>query len=172
MPTISIKGVEKLLNQIKKREALIWPTVIQVVNEYVDLMIADAKANAPEDLGDVKSSIGKEANGELRVVFFVGSAHGAIQEFGTLGYVDVPPELEEEAQKFKGYKGGDFEEFLEAIRAWCQRKGIDEKAAYPIAVNILRKGLKPQPFFYPAYLKYKDKMLQEIDTRLQKLLNI
>lgn len=172
MPTINLKGVEKLLKEVRRREALIWPTVMEVVNEYVDRMIADAKANAPEDLGDTKGSIGKENDGNMKVIFFVGSAHGAIQEFGTLGYMDVPPELEEEAQKFKGYKGGDFEEFLDAIKAWCQRKGIDENAAYPIAVNILRNGLKPQPFFYPAYRKYKESMLEEIDKRLQKLMDI
>ena len=168
MPIIRIKGLDSLQNKLKQAHAKIWPTVMRVVEKYVDLMIQDAKQNAPEDLGETKNSIGKEV-GQQSITLFVGAAHGAIQEFGVGARMSVPEELEEEARKFKGYKGGNFKEFVEEIRGWCVRKGIDPDAAYPIAASILERGLKPQPFFYPAYRKYKEPMLKEIEEELQKL---
>ena len=45
---------------------------------------------------------------------------------------------------------GNFEDGLESIKDWCRKKGIDVKLAYVIFVNILNKGIEPQPFLYPA----------------------
>lgn len=172
MPKVTIGGLEKLLNNLRKAEQQLWPTVMRVIDKYVDLMVADARQNAPVDLGVARDSIGKEVK-DRAVVFHVASAHGAIQEFGFGAKMgDIPPELESEALKFKGYKSGDFKEFVKELEEWCARKGIDTEAAYPIAVSILNNGLAPQPFFYPAYQKYKPMMLKEIDTEVQKLLNI
>jgi len=39
---------------------------------------------------------------------------------------------------------------LEAIRAWLRVKGIEEKAAFPIARAIGRLGTRPQPFIRPT----------------------
>lgn len=176
MATIKVKGVDRLLDKFRNARQQTWPTIMRVINKYVDLMIADAQANAPVDLGVARDSIKKEEK-EFSVIYILDSAHGAIQEFGYGGRMDVPPELEEEAKKFKGYKSGSFKEFVEELKEWCLRKGIDPEAAYPIAANLMRNGMHPGgnssdskgAFYYPAYQKYKEPMLKEIKKELDKL---
>ncbi len=41
---------------------------------------------------------------------------------------------------------------LDAIREWCRVRGIDEKAAFPIARAISRRGLPERPWLRPAFL--------------------
>lgn len=38
----------------------------------------------------------------------------------------------------------------------------NRKAAYAIALHILRNGIKAQPFLYPAYNRYKDQLLTDL----------
>ena len=40
--------------------------------------------------------------------------------------------------------------------------------AYAIALSILRKGIKPHPFLYPAYNETKDKLLKNIKEVISK----
>ena len=168
---IKLKGVEQVYNQLKRAEEQRWPTIIRVIEKYVDLMVAEAKKNAPVDIGTTKASIGKQMLTHS-VIFYLDSDHGAVQEFGTGARMDIPVELESEAIKFKGMKGGDINEFAKELEAWGSRKGIVVKDPYLMALAILRNGLRPQPFMYPAYLKYKDKIVPEIDKALTNLYKI
>lgn len=172
MPKIVIRGLPELKKKLQRIELEKWKVVIGVVDKYVDLMVAEARRLAPVDRGFTKNSITKERRGDFNIAFIVGTAYAAMNEFGTGDYMDIPPELEQDALVFKGYKHGDFNEFLQEIKEWCGRKGIDENAAYPIAITILNRGIKPQPFFWPAYNKYKDQMIDEANRELQKLVNI
>lgn len=166
-----IKGLGDLYKELNKFESEVELITKTSINEIVDMMITDAKAKAPRDLGRLIDSIDKEnKDNGWTIVFFVGEIHGAFQEFGTLGRVQVPPELADVASSFKGYKSGNFEEFLTAIEEWCERKGIDAKAAYPIAISILNNGLKPQPYFHPAYVENKDKIIPLIDQKVKQWL--
>lgn len=167
---MGIRGLDAFKRQVAKFKSGYEDAVKGAISDAVSLMVADAKARAPRDLGKLIASIDKEdADNGWTVIFFVGEAHGAFQEFGFGKYLDVPPELEAEARKFQGYKSGNFEDFLENIKEWCERKGIDPRAAWPIAVSILRNGLKPQPYFYPAYERYKDTIVPDIENRIKKL---
>jgi len=166
-----IKGMQQLRRTLTNFRKNAEREAKEALNIAVDKMIADAKANAPRDLFNLVNSIDKEnRDNGWTVVFFVGEEHGAFQEFGTGSKAVVPPELETEASKFKGYKDGNFEEFVANIREWCSRNGIDPAAAWPIAVSILNRGLRPQPYFYPAYLKYRDTIIPDVRERLQRLL--
>lgn len=165
---MKINGLDKLLRDIDRLENKAEDDAMIVINENVDKMIIDARSNAPKDLGRLIDSIDKEKNGDSAVYFYVGEDYGAFQEFGTGTYVKVPNELADVAQDFKGYKSGNWSEFYEAIKDWCLRQGIPENAAYPIAMSILRKGLKPQPYFYPAFLKNKDNILTDLEKRLER----
>lgn len=40
---------------------------------------------------------------------------------------------------------------LDPIRAWCRARGIDEKAAFPIAKKIAEHGTPERPFLFPAF---------------------
>ena len=68
----------------------------------------------------------------------------------------------------RGYKRGNFKEFVKAIEAWVKRKGFaatyniktrrrrkdkgeaerTEQAAWAIAISLARHGMKPKPFFF------------------------
>lgn len=170
MPTIKIKGLAKLTKHLRKVELEQWKVAMRVIDKYVTLMVAEARRLAPVDTGFTADSIDKEKTGQFSITFVVKSAYAAMQEFGLGVYMDIPEELEREAIKFKGYKHGSFEEFVQELEEWCARKGIDTNAAYPIAIKILNVGMQPQPFFYPAYRKYKDEMVKAIDEALQKLI--
>jgi hypothetical protein len=87
----------------------------------------------------------------------VGAAtiYAAFLEFGTRKYAaqyvaSLPADWKSYAATFKGSSGGSFDELLKAIMGWVKRKGIDSDAAYPIALKIIREGIKPKPFLYPA----------------------
>lgn len=166
-----IKGLPELKSKMQKLKTGLQETVVGTIWDVVGLMVADAKADAPVDLAKLINSIDrKRSETGWSVVFYVGEAHGAFQEFGFGKYLEVPAELSEEALKFKGYKSGNFEEFLADITAWCERKGIDTGAAWLIAVSILRKGLRPKPYFYPAYLKHKDTIAPIMYKRIKELM--
>lgn len=177
MATISIKGVERVINQIKKAQKELQKTVVKAIDEVVDKMIEEAKKNAPEDLGNLIGSIGKEEKDGWTIVMFVKEAHGAFMEFGLAGTenvmsnLNIPEEMEEEARKFKGYKGGNFDEFVKNIEEWCGRKGIDQEFAHIIALNILNKGLAARPYFHPAYEKFKPEVIKLVEQRVQELFN-
>lgn len=165
-----IRGLAQLQKTLRDLPKKLEAEGMAAINYAVDNMIRDAKARAPQDLFKLINSIDKEdKDNGWTVVFFVGEVHGAFQEFGTGKQVSVPAELSGIASEFRGYKSGSFEQFVEDIEAWCVRKGIDPQAAYPIALSILNRGLAPQPYFWPAYLKHRDTIIPDIKERIKRL---
>lgn len=145
----------------------------------------------PVDEGGLKQSLGYKRNGPMDYELFGNKSYMPYIEFGTKTKVRVPSELTEYAMQFKG-KGSDikFDDFLLIILDWVHRKGIagrfsvktkrrvgsknsqfdeDFAAAYPIAISILRKGIKPQPFFFQPYFEEKAKLIQRIKKMINNL---
>ena len=91
-------------------------------------------------------------------------------EFGTGRRVIVPAEFNDIASKVKSRSTKSFKEGLQAIRDWCKRLGIDVKAAYPIFMSILRTGVRPRPFMYPAYKMGVRYMNKEAKKTLEELI--
>lgn len=165
---IGIKGLDAAIRELERTRQKGKKMVRTVAMQLAKMIAEDAKAGVPVDMGVLKNSIGTREL-ENGAVVYVGEAYGAFQEFGTGIYVEVPPELADEAKKFKGYKEKNSGDFLHAIREWCVRKGIDERAAYPIAMSILRKGLHAKPYFYPAIQKNKEKLASLIQKQLDNV---
>jgi hypothetical protein len=115
----------------------------------------------------------KESGGIDKKVFIVGSdlLYAPYLEFGTGGKVDTQG-YGEFANTFKGKTNGTFDEMIKALVLWVKRKGLvgtysiktqkrtgnrkvqskeNDAAAYAIALSILRKGIRPQPYLIPAY---------------------
>jgi HK97 gp10 family phage protein len=167
---IGITGLKETIDKLRAFGPEAKVLVKAIAQSTADLIVLEAKKNAPKDTGKLAQSIGKESkNGGATVVVFVGMTHGVFVEFGTGTYVSVPAELKDEALQFKGFKNGNFDEFLLNITEWCKRKGIEETAAYPIAMSILKKGIKPQPYFYPAYLKGKASIQPKLEAAVRRL---
>lgn len=135
---MKVKGVSSVVRGLATFGQKGKTLTAQVVQSTAMQIQAEAKQNAPVDLGALKNSIVKvEENEGLRAKVEVGVSYGAYQEFGTGGFVFVPKELTQEALKFKGK---------------AQREG----------------GIKPQPYLYPAWVKYR----AELKPRLAAALNI
>lgn len=168
------------------------------VNVVADLIVVEAKRLAPKDFGTIAQNIGKIVTGEgdkVHASIYASAPESAFQEFGTGGKVDVPIMMQDIAIQFKGKSGGDFKAFVLALTGWVKRHGLtgvysvstrrrntsakfggkqgnadaDEKVAYLIARKILRDGLKPQPFLYPAYINNNYKLLPMLQNAYRTL---
>jgi hypothetical protein len=106
----------------------------------------------------------------------------------------LPPDWATYAATFKGKTGGSFEEMIDSLMQWVHDRGLDSntaktgtfsvktkkrtgnflrqaiedrQTAYAIAIWILRNGIRPQPYLYPA-VRDNVKLLRD---NVQKLIN-
>lgn len=147
-----IKETEKLL-KIKSQE-----------------ITAEAHRGAPVDIGNLKANIVNEKITPLEYIITAKAFYSAYMEFGTGKRVSVPPEFKAMALEFKGKSKGDFKDGLERIRIWCGHVGIPESAAYPIFMSILKKGLEPRPFMYPAYIYGRKTYKKDLEFKFKQLI--
>lgn len=166
-----VKGLTKTLKSLKKFGEEADKEIDAVAKGVSDDISLSAKQKAPINIGKLAQSISSPAQKldqrEYKVA--VLAEHAPYVEFGTGSKVKVPAEFAEMAAKFKGKKGGSFEKGLKSIRDWCRAKGIPEESAYPILMAILKKGINPQPFLYPAYLNGKKAFPKELKKLLDRL---
>lgn len=166
---LDVKGLDKTIKNFEDKVKK-YPQEIQ--NELAAWALetaTDAKVLAPKDEGHLAGSIHPEI-GKMEAAVTVAVNYAAYVEFGTrkfaASYVNsLPPDWSSFAARFKGGGGGSFAEFIRNIMRWVKSHGIDEKAAYPIALKILKDGIKPQPFLYPAVTKNN----QELKKRISEL---
>jgi len=161
-----LDGLDGLNKRILSDQKVVQDDISDEMNASVLNMQLDAKRMAPKNLGTLSQSLQIDISQPLSKSVFATASYAPYVEFGTGGQVSIPPGWESEAAAAQG-KGGKFKDMLLAIRDWCLRKGIDPKAAYPIAVSILRKGIRPQPFFVPAYEAERPKLIQRIKNLLK-----
>lgn len=150
-------------------------------------VVGTAKALAPADEGHLRNSISNDRKG-LTVKVVVAANYAAYLEFGTKGYASryvtsLPKEWQTFAAQYKGGGGGNLDDFLLSIIDWVKRKRIsgtysvktknrtgakggrdfeDAEVAYAIALAILRKGIKPHPYLYPAYEKGRVELVKNL----------
>jgi HK97 gp10 family phage protein len=186
---LKINGMDKLFNDLNKLSEKIKTEVALEMNASALNIQNNAKKNAPVNFGVLRNSIELvEELGGGKLIYTVGSklSYAPYIEFGTGGKVTIPNGYENFARQFKGKQGGTFQQMLNALVEWVKRKGLvgtysvktqkrtgnkkiqskqNESAAYAIAISILKKGLRPQPFLIPAYE-------QEIPKLKEKIKNI
>lgn len=149
---INVTGQKKIIANFKKFGEEGIKETEKLLKFKSQEITAEAKREAPVNLGNLRANIENEKITPLEYRITAKAFYSAYMEFGTGKKVSVPPEFSPMALEFKGKGKGDFKEGLERIKAWCNKHGIPENAAYPIFMSILKKGLEPQPFMYPAYL--------------------
>jgi HK97 gp10 family phage protein len=183
--SLNITGLDKIFANIEKMSQDVKTKVAIEMNASALNIQSNAKKNAPVNLGGLRNSITlKEEIAIGKVFYSVGSAlsYAPYIEFGTGGKVNTQG-YESFAAQFKGKSGGSFRDLVLALTQWVKRKGLvgtysvktqrrtgnksnnakkDEAAAYAIALSILRKGIRPQPFLLPAYELEKHKLLKKI----------
>ena len=169
---VSLGGFKELEGKLKNLTTAIKVDVGDEINSSVNTIRNNAIRLATVNLGQLRGSIATDKESELTYSVAANTSYAAYVEFGTGPQVNVPADFKSYAQQFKGKSGGKFKDMVEALTLWVKRKGIgngknDKGLAYVIALSILRKGMRPQPFLIPAYEMEKPKLIQ----RLNKLLN-
>jgi HK97 gp10 family phage protein len=157
---LEVKGLDTLIKKMDKLAANVQKEVQAELNDWADTTAQNAiqlvSINSSDE-GLLKNTI-KPFYGQGSASVKVAAKYGAYIEFGTrkfaAAYVGtLPSDWQTYAATFKGSAGGTFEQFLLSIIGWVGRKGIDKKAAYPIARKIMIDGIKPKPFIYPSVNK-------------------
>jgi HK97 gp10 family phage protein len=182
---VSLKGLDGIMVAVNKTIAEAEAGTIKALDKFQSNVVADAKRAAPANEGNLRNSISGSVTGtQAKVV--ATSNYAAYLEFGTRKFAakyvaTLPADWQTYAATFKGKGGGTFEQFIEDIMKWVKAKGIggfqtksgnvskskdsqaaQKQAAYTIALHILRNGIRPQPFLYPAVTKHTPVLITDI----------
>ncbi|SDZ82190.1 hypothetical protein SAMN05192529_102140 [Arachidicoccus rhizosphaerae] len=191
------KGMPDLILNIKKIPKELEQSVKELVEDTAQGVVRDAvnnvRANGSTNYGTLMQRITAipKKNGLSQDVF-VGVEYAPSVEWGTKGQVRVDYGLEAYASQFKGKPTGTWEEFLASVLDWVKKKGItgvysvktrkrltgkkynndaeDERVAYLIARSIYLHGIKPKPFFFPAWFKNTKDFEKELNKILRNTL--
>jgi len=164
------------VQNIKNVEAALKKYGIEAVKEFEEVIIDEAtkmaeiaKVKAPVNDGTLQNSIQWRKETDLKYNVGTNLPYAPYVEFGTGAKVQIPKEFTQLAHNAKGKGKGSFKDGLVMIKAWCRRKGIDEKFAYIIFVNLLNRGMDAQPFMYPAYLAGKQTYRKQMKLAIKEL---
>ena len=168
--TFRIEGLDQMIKALGSVSQKIEKEVIGEFAASAMKIQSDAKKNAPVNLGKLRQSIYLDAEVKDKTIkYVVGSnaSYAPYIEFGTGGKVSIPTGYASFAGEFKGKKGGKFMDLLKALTEWVNKKGIasgkkSKSVAYAIALSILRRGIRPQPFLIPAFEAEKNNLKKRI----------
>jgi hypothetical protein len=162
---VNSRDLIRVLNKLESAEKEIRVKAELAIEASARKIEAQAKRNAPTGASNrLKTSIDVRGS-KLEREVFTDVKYAPYMEFGTKSKTEIPPGLEGYAMQFKG-GGGSFEDFEASLKLWAKRKGIPEEAVYPIMMSILHKGVKAQPFLFPAFFAEQPQLLK----RLKKVL--
>jgi len=168
-----IIGGNKLLKRFQhlgKDAEVIFKEVVDETAIYVYAQAVNhINKNVQYGTGHLIKSMWKDLSGDQTAWVGNSAEYAGYVEFGTGRKVRVPPEFADIAAKIRSRKGKKFKEGLQAIKDWCKRLGIEESAAYPIFISILRTGVRPRPFMYPAYRMGQRFIKKEAEKQIKKL---
>lgn len=137
----------------------------------------------------VNSIYAEPVTEQLTLNIVAGAPYASYIEFGTRKFAaeyvaSLPKDWQTLASQYKGKGGGTFEELVKNIAVWVGQKGIAGRysvktkkrlgdtptkeqenmaAAYPIALKIVRNGIRARPYLYPAYVKNRNIFDQELN---------
>mgnify|MGYP003403190461 FL=1 len=198
MAYLKVEGLQELLKSFDLTKDKANKFITDSVNEWADEVVLLAKQAAPVNDGKLRQSIQADyaTSAKIQAGVAVAVNYAAYLEFGTRGYASayvgsLPNDWKTYAASFKGKGGGTFDEFLLAIMDWVKSKGIsgtysvktqkrtkasgkggnfeDAEVAYPIALAIIRKGIKPQPYLYPATITANKHLIDKLKKANEKL---
>lgn len=195
--TISVQGLSKLQSRFKSAPVKLRKEIGGELKDSANRINGKQLRLIPVDEGGLKQGTVVKHASDLEHELLSSKRYAPFMEFGTKSKAVIPAELQEFAKQFNqsGPKT-KFEDFLKIIAAWVHRKGLDsrsaitgrfstktkrrlgskatqatedEAVAWPIAVSILRKGVKPHPFFYAPYLEEKPKIIKQVKKILDSI---
>lgn len=193
--TLQIKGLDAAIKRANKLANTIKKDVQDNLNEFADNVSTTAKRLAPADEGHLRGAINPvRGKGDLTASIVCAVNYAAFLEFGTRKFAaqyvaTLPADWQSYAASFKGKTPGTFDEFILRLVGWVRRKGIGahfdiktrrrvrvgkqsaattaEADAYAIALYILRNGIRPHPFLYPAVMQHLPELRKNMDKLLE-----
>jgi len=162
--TIDIKDIKKLEEILGKLDSKVKDDLDFIVKATADDTQRLAQQKAPSDLGKIKGSFSVEKEKELSYVIKNNMPYAPYVEFGTGGKYN-PGEWDDFASQFQkgNYKiKGTFDEGVQAIADWLGRHGGNPEDAVGVLFSILKNGISPQPFLWPAFKIGRKQLEQEI----------
>jgi HK97 gp10 family phage protein len=170
MITARISGLRQALAQLEKIKNKQQAEIKRAFTVSALNVEREAKRNAPVNMGRLRSDIQRSTDFDdgmvVRAEVFNTVDYAPFIEFGTKSNVNVPAELTQYALQFKASKTGSFDELLQNIAEWANRKGIDPEAVFPIARKIAREGIEARPYLFPAWERERPKLLNELRKAL------
>ena len=187
---VKLEGLGKFKAELETANKSVKAIVDAELQAGAAEFVSGARRDAPIDQGALKGSISYYKDDDFAYSIVAQKFYAPFMEFGTKGKYKPIPGTEAIAAAFKGYKGGDFNDLLRAIVLWVKRKGIsgtysvktrkrtgstknnqryieDLEVAYPLALAIIRGGIKPHPFFFKQQEVVWPKMVERIKKALE-----
>jgi len=190
--TIQVSGLDAMLSKLNKLANDNGRTARVITEATSDNIITEAKQSAPADLGKIRQNLNWVNNGDgtnILINLFCNAPEAIYQEFGTGPMVDVPEQFADVAATGQNSGTGTWADFIAALTDWIARHGLlntysidtkrvshkaskddNEQLAWVIARKILRDGLKPQPFLYPAIINNMPKYMEKLNIAYKSLL--
>lgn len=164
--TFEIEGLEKLKARIKELPNDVQEEVVGEIqawgNEVNASQLSLISQQKIQDLGALQQNTKAVPNPD-GVELISNVYYAPFVEFGTGAKVKVPAEVANYAARFRGQKRGTFAEFVIRMREWLKRKGYNEKLAFIAALNKIKNGSEPRPYFFDPYLKKKRQLIDRIN---------
>ena len=152
--TLKIKGLDAAVKQANKLAKTARVETQAALDTFGLSVEGTAKQLAPANEGRLRNAI-SASRGNLSASIVAATNYAAYMEFGTRKYAaqyvaTLPQEWQQFAAQFKGDGTGSFADMIKSLMVWVKQRGMDDDAAYPIALKILREGVRARPFLYPA----------------------
>jgi HK97 gp10 family phage protein len=173
--TIKLDGLKEAIGEIdqieKKMENDVDALVAAAAYDTNDDAISNIQQKGAVDLGAGGGLISHQAvsdAGDRQYEVRNSAKWAPFVEWGTGRQVQVPDEWAAYARQYRGPYPGTWAQFEQNIKAWMKRHGIPDKTdeghdlTYLIMVKILERGLPARPFLYPAYVKNKAKLIDDL----------
>lgn len=189
--TVNLVGFKQLETKLKNLPASLSKQIDAEIGDSVMEMEELAVRDAPVDQGILRSEISHKRESELNWSLISQAFHSPFIEFGTKGNYTPIPGTEEIAAKFKGLKSeGGLDQFLLSLIDWVNRKNIagtysvktkrrtgsksqrfleNYDVAFRIMLSILKKGIKPHPFFFKQLNVVRPKLIARLESILSKV---
>ena len=186
--SVKITGLKAVQVLIEKTAKDLSKNADAIISSNVDIMVANAKKDAPVDMGLLKGGITKQKNGNADYTMTSNASYSPYIEFGTKGRYQPIPGVDASEFKGKGGKKGG-KGFYDSILAWVKRKKIagvysvktkkrvgsaiekqieDEQTAWAIYLSIIRHGVKPHPFFFKQKEEREPAIIRQIEQSIVK----
>lgn len=168
---VDIKNLNKVLKELEGKGKQVNKEVEILTRENAKEISAQAKVNSPVGIdGHLRNQIEHSKVKDKHYKVVANAYYSGYVEFGIGTRVKVPTEMKNVAQAIRSNKrSGSFKDGLKKIEEWCAKKGIPKESAYVIFMSILKKGIKPQPFMYPAFVKGRKQYIKDLKDLLEDI---